>query len=595
MLSGFFTGIDPADFVVAEAWLGAPVNMIAAHTGRASWADWQGSIGWEINNIRDIDAMPRWSIPLFANQGNLSDAANHAYDSYYVGAATKLVQAYGTSEPIIVRMGEEFNGNWMPWAAAGKEALFAQAYRNFVDAFRSVGGNFKFEWNVANGQTSTDVAKAYPGDGYVDYIGMDFYWDSQQSWSIADPVKAFAHIRDASYGLQWLENFASAHGKQTAYSEWGINSSAAAPFLTAVRQWFDSHNVAYQIYWDSNSSFAGRLDSGQYGAAGDTFRMLFGGSSSKSVMSQLAVTHFQLDGTDAADRIAPGKADLSYVVNGSASDDELIMGRGNNYLMGGGGADNISAGDGNNHVYGNMLGGGQGASDGGDTIRVGAGNNYVNGNAGADTIIGGTTSSSGSNRLYGGQGDDIITVHGRGSNVINGNLGADQLDARDATGNNLLRGGQGNDTILGGAGKDSISADLGDDVVRISGLAGHLSVVSGGAGSDIFDFSAYGAGSPIFSDDGRLYQEISDFTRGIDKIDLSLALQPSRFVDETNTPYADVGTALAHAQQLLGSYADAVITRVGVDSYVAYHDGGAIGVIKLSGTGGADLTVSDFI
>lgn len=595
MLSGFFTGIDPADFVVAQAWFGAPVNMIAAHTGRASWADWQGSIGWEINNISDIDAMPRWSIPLFANQGNLSDAANHAYDSYYVSAATKLVQAYGTSEPIIVRMGEEFNGNWMPWAAAGKEALFAQAYRNFVDAFRSVGGNFKFEWNVANGQTSTDVAKAYPGDGYVDYIGMDFYWDSQQSWSITDPFKAFAHIRDTSYGLQWLENFAAAHGKQSAYSEWGINSPAAGPFLNAVKQWFDSHNVAYQIYWDSNSSFAGRLDNGQYGAVGDMFKTLFGGASSKGVLSQLAVTHFQLDGTEAADRIAPGKADLSYVVNGSGSDDQLILGKGNNYLMGGGGADNISAGDGNNHVYGNMLGGGQGASDGSDLIRVGSGNNYVNGNAGSDTIVAGNTSSSGSNRLYGGQGDDIITAHGRGANVINGNLGADQIDARDTTGSNLLRGGQGNDTIFGGAGNDIISADLGDDVVHISGAGGHLSVVSGGAGSDIFDFSAYGAGSSKSVGGERFYQEISDFAHGADRIDLSFALQANRFVDDSHAPYANVGTALAHAQQLLGGNADAVVTRVGADSYVAYHDGGTVGVIKLAGIGDTGLTISDFI
>ena len=60
---------------------------------------------------------------------------------------------------IYVRIGEEFNGNWMPWASKGKEALFAEAYRQFVGSFRSVSPRFRFEWNVNVGDYGTNPAQ----------------------------------------------------------------------------------------------------------------------------------------------------------------------------------------------------------------------------------------------------------------------------------------------------------------------------------------------------------------------------------------------------------------------------------------------------
>jgi len=275
MLEGLYIGNDMAMLPAVNRWLGKPIAIIGVHTGRANWPDWTSSIDWQIRNVKPVAATPQWTIPLFAVDGNLADAARHKYDQHYVDAARKLAVAYGTSKPILVRTGEEFNGSWMPWAASGKATDFAQAYRNFVTAFRSVSPNFKFEWNVNIGE-SMDPAIAYPGDQYVDYIGMDFYWDSKKFWSTADPVEAFNYARTRPHGLQWLENFAAAHRKPSAYSEWGINSVEAGPYIKLVRQWFDAHNVAYELYWDSDGDFAGRLDNGQYGKAGDVFRMTFG-------------------------------------------------------------------------------------------------------------------------------------------------------------------------------------------------------------------------------------------------------------------------------------------------------------------------------
>ena len=587
-LKGLYFGNTPSDLTTAETALGGPVDMIAIHTGRASWADWIGSIKWEVGNMASLtpNHTERWSIPLFANGGNLADAAAHKYDSYYVQAAKALVAAYGTTGDIIVRTGEEFNGNWFPWAAAGKEADFAQAYRNFVDAFRSVAPNFKFEWNVANGQTGTDVAKAYPGDGYVDYVGTDFYWDSTQSWSTKDPTSAFNYAKNTTYGLQWLEDFAAAHGKQTAYSEWGVNSANASPYLQLVKQWFDSHNPAYEIYWDSNADFKGLITDGSYGAASSTFIQLFGGGHSGTIISDVLPGQ-TIDHSTSAE---------SYFLQGTDADDTVSVGSGASYLLGGGGSDHLVAGDGNNHLYGNAPTVTQGTTDGADTIVAGAGSNYINGNAGDDSITVGRDGSLGNNRVQGGQGNDHIVLNGAGANNANGNLGNDVIDAHAATGNNLLRGGQGDDRIVADHGHDVLSGDLGADTL-VAGLgADHITVMTGGDGADLFDFSATGAAAIATLAGGHYYQEVTDFAHGADQIALSFAV--STILHGGAAASADA--ASTEAQQLLaahGAMPAIAAVQVGSDTYLFFEQGGSTsldGAIKLDGVSAATLSAGDF-
>ena len=78
------------------------------------------------------------------------------------------------------------------------------------------------------------------------------------------------------YGLSWLEQFASAHHKPTAYPEWGVNSDNAGSYIRKAAEWFASHHVAYQRYWNSNSAFAGKLSENQYPNTGVAFIAAFG-------------------------------------------------------------------------------------------------------------------------------------------------------------------------------------------------------------------------------------------------------------------------------------------------------------------------------
>ena len=277
-----------ADVQQFESWIGKDVDFVSAHTGRANWSDWQTSVLYAANIFKSLDTPLQWTIPMFANGGNLVAAANGDYDSHYLQAAKDILSASAGQDEIVIRVGEEFNGSWMPWAAKGHEQDFVQAYRNFVDTFRSVSDKFVFEWNVNVGDAGMNPALAYPGDNYVDIIGGDFYYNR---WFSPNPDQAWSQMVNQTYGLQWLSDFANAHGKPMGFSEWGVQSDNAQSYIADVANWFSTHNVAYQSYWNSNSGgFSGDLSHNQYPSTGAAFIAAFGPQTADATASADSAT-----------------------------------------------------------------------------------------------------------------------------------------------------------------------------------------------------------------------------------------------------------------------------------------------------------------
>lgn len=202
---------------------------------------------------------------------------------------------------------------------------------------------------------------------------------------------------------------------------------------------------------------------------------------------------------------------------GDAGDDVLSGGSGNDSLFGGAGIDTLNGGDGHDEIYG---------GDGNDTLDAGSGNNHLDGGAGNDILIGGIgndymVGGTGADTMTGGAGNDTYFVDDAGdvvnestSNVgrdwvftsISFNLGGTAAGVENATlegtsnlnltgnalgnflfgnsGNNVLDGGDGNDTLNGGDGNDTLIGGNGND--RLAGDAG-ADTMTGGAGNDIYE------------------------------------------------------------------------------------------------------------
>jgi len=80
------------------------------------------------------------------------------------------------------------NGNWSPWGDGvngNTPADYIAAYRHVYDLFARVGAdNVTWVWtpNVTS-PGENPISDFYPGDAYVDWVGMDGYnWGTTQSW-----------------------------------------------------------------------------------------------------------------------------------------------------------------------------------------------------------------------------------------------------------------------------------------------------------------------------------------------------------------------------------------------------------------------------
>jgi mannan endo-1,4-beta-mannosidase len=82
--------------------------------------------------------------------------------------------------PVAIALAHEMNGDWYPWGPQKTKASdFVAAWRHVHDVFAAAGAtNVIWVWapNVINPVPRVHLGPLYPGDAYVDWIGMDGYY-----------------------------------------------------------------------------------------------------------------------------------------------------------------------------------------------------------------------------------------------------------------------------------------------------------------------------------------------------------------------------------------------------------------------------------
>src|SRR5712691_9487398 len=96
----------------------------------------------------------------------------------YIARWAQDSQAWGY--PYFLRFAHEMNGNWYPWceqANGNKPGQYVLAWKHVHDIFTAQGAtNVTWVWapNVEY-SGSAPLRGLYPGDSYVDWVGMDGY------------------------------------------------------------------------------------------------------------------------------------------------------------------------------------------------------------------------------------------------------------------------------------------------------------------------------------------------------------------------------------------------------------------------------------
>ncbi len=159
----------------------APLDAYAARTGKRPnlveyYASWGGA--FDSSGVRRIDqagglAYMAWE-PFHVSMKSIADGSSDRYIRSFARSVGAL------NLPVAISFGHEMNGYWYPWGTqAVTPAEFVAAWRHIHNVFDQMGAtNVIWVWspNVINPVPGVRLKPYYPGDAYVDWVGMIGYY-----------------------------------------------------------------------------------------------------------------------------------------------------------------------------------------------------------------------------------------------------------------------------------------------------------------------------------------------------------------------------------------------------------------------------------
>lgn len=155
--------------------------------------------------------------------------------------------------PVIFRPWHEHTGSWFWWGTGlctpdQYNELWAMTY----DYLTEEKGLTDIVWAISPGASFSEFEAwedRYPGDSYVDIIGLDCYSPNVPADSLWVPANE-AFITEMHYCLGAIERMGREHGKMIAVTETGLETLGYPNWWTEVLQpAIDGFPIAYVLVW----------------------------------------------------------------------------------------------------------------------------------------------------------------------------------------------------------------------------------------------------------------------------------------------------------------------------------------------------------
>ena len=256
-------------------WRGRPLDVghTAFTTRDAGWGPIEQpsnvfeGLGWQ-----SFDGLLVISQPMYPqNEGNNAACAQGEYDGHWSTFGTYLQSVGRADERTIVRIGWEFNGDFMYWHSDADPTNFKNCWRHVAQAIKSTAPNVLLDWTL-NGHggpvpAGGNMYDAYPGNDVVDIVGMDsydMYSAPRNASSLTDEEFRTQCEAPDGHGVCDLARFARENGKRLSVGEWSVlgscggatgsgNAEADNPvYIRNMAQFFyDNRDIlAYETYYD---------------------------------------------------------------------------------------------------------------------------------------------------------------------------------------------------------------------------------------------------------------------------------------------------------------------------------------------------------
>ena len=260
--------VDNVGHWVDEATAKAAVTRLEGQIGRKLDVD-QHYYGWTDSFPTGLESWDAANgrIPLVSWGGTaLGPVLSGAYDSMIRARARSL---RALDKPVFLRFGWEMNGNWSPYdgthantpGTTDGPGKYIQAWRRIHSLFDAEGAtNVVWVWCP----NATDVpaqpwnhwSRYYPGDAFVDWVGVDAYnWGTTHTWSSWTSLASTISGIYADYGSRKPIMVA-----ETASTEQGGDKSA---WIRSLRSTLKTRfpSIAALVYFDQAKETSWQVDS----------------------------------------------------------------------------------------------------------------------------------------------------------------------------------------------------------------------------------------------------------------------------------------------------------------------------------------------
>jgi len=171
--------------------------------------------------------------------------------------SSKLKGPKGELIPFIFRPFHEFDGSWFWWGADFcTPEEYKTAYKFTVDYLKNTKGVHNILYAFSPDRTyltSTDYLSRYPGDKYVDVLGMDNYGDFDN--------QGITGANTANSKLKIISDLANTKVKIAALTETGYRVTSSN---TPINDWFSNYlytaltsnniEVSYVMFWNNDAN-----------------------------------------------------------------------------------------------------------------------------------------------------------------------------------------------------------------------------------------------------------------------------------------------------------------------------------------------------
>ena len=150
---------------------------------------------WRDDLPSQVPYLPKGSVPMVSWRGTKHETILSGEADEYIAASARRLR--DLDKPVLLRWGWEMNGDWYAWGGAknGNNAEgYAECYRRLWKIFDEEGADkvswvWSPNWNNAPQEAWNRMEAYYPGDKYVDWVGVSGYnLHKEDPATLFDPV-----------------------------------------------------------------------------------------------------------------------------------------------------------------------------------------------------------------------------------------------------------------------------------------------------------------------------------------------------------------------------------------------------------------------